>query len=425
MSAASVTASADEPIQVGITNLDGTPLSQAGQQPSPPPTFEDALRKADERGNTPSPEYATPEFLKAVDEVAHRPPGQPAVAQEIPPIFLAACENDPRAATKEGHVFHRVFWCQRYGARAWAKRGNVVIGEATLNWIAVAMGSYKRRTIDMQFKPTFMGDNWGVYENINTTTLSLGPVCGAQGSLGCNVNAAPLNQSLAAWKRDVTNQTWYGWLIDSDETQSTAQDKTLFHQWHLTAAVRTPIPAEYWDWNLPDNTIRCDSATYFPNDPLACINADVVAWLPYFIGLPAPVGGIDEVALHIRQALNEPSTTFPPSPFGKKIPGKYIQGNPDAPGLHRIPGSEEGPNRDVVRQTCALLQKPSPSHQCDEYPFASTQQGAASPDWDYSVKYVDGTQNQRAGGQLVAFYNRDRILHKKLDQFFVNIIDVR
>ncbi|EME51176.1 NucA/NucB deoxyribonuclease domain-containing protein [Amycolatopsis decaplanina] len=49
---------------------------------------------------------------------------------------------------------------------------------------------------------------------------------------------------------------------------------------------------------------------------------------------------------------------------------------------------------------CATIPKPTPKDQCDEYPFATTLQRAGKGDGNFSVKYVDGSQNGSAGGIL-------------------------
>ncbi|MGW1116912.1 NucA/NucB deoxyribonuclease domain-containing protein [Streptomyces tanashiensis] len=55
---------------------------------------------------------------------------------------------------------------------------------------------------------------------------------------------------------------------------------------------------------------------------------------------------------------------------------------------------------------------------CDEFPFGATWEGlAAGP--EFSVKYLDSSQNRSAGGTLGNWYTKGRILHK--DKFFVKI----
>lgn len=60
---------------------------------------------------------------------------------------------------------------------------------------------------------------------------------------------------------------------------------------------------------------------------------------------------------------------------------------------------------------------------CDEYPFAVTQEGAASPIWDFSVRAVDLTHNRRAGNYLMQYHQWDRILYGQNDNYYVHIAD--
>ena len=62
------------------------------------------------------------------------------------------------------------------------------------------------------------------------------------------------------------------------------------------------------------------------------------------------------------------------------------------------------------------------THQCDEYPFASTWEGAADPDWAFSVRAVPATENEKAGGLLTWYFFADRILYDN-DEFWVQIKD--
>lgn len=401
--------------RVEITGLDGKPL-----QPGPayPATLEGSLAAAAAKGNEPSPEQATPEFRKAVAELADRPGGKPMQAGELPPYFLKLCKNDPRAESATGHVFHRLFWCQRFGLKARAYRGTTLSGEVTLKWIAAAVGNYKIRTNTFWLQPTFAGDNWGDYKDALTTQLTVGPICAATGDPGCSTNYGPLTLPLEDWQRHVRIGQWTSWNIDSDETKSTADNKVSNHKWHITTAVHTPEPGDEWKADSPDNGMRCDSSPDFRNDPRACANSDVIPWLPVFSGF------LTEYAAHIRQALDAPDTTFPPVPHPKRIPGKYFYGDPTKPSLHRIPEADTGPNRAEVRKACRKIPAPpGPNQECDEYPFASTMEGAASTKWDFSVKYIDGWQNGWGGNDLQDFYHSSRILYKLQDQFYVNIID--
>ncbi|MET8983176.1 NucA/NucB deoxyribonuclease domain-containing protein [Streptomyces sp. NPDC004539] len=128
------------------------------------------------------------------------------------------------------------------------------------------------------------------------------------------------------------------------------------------------------------------------------------------------------VANHIYDALYRPQTTYP-SKTGKVIPGDIWSGK--AP-LHRNWGrydaaadTTEKRNRSAKDAACRGLNRPDPSYQCDEFPFASTKEGAGVGDGNFSVRYVPGTENSRAGTELSEWYGSDRILHG--DQYGMSV----
>ncbi|OAR23735.1 hypothetical protein A8W25_14570 [Streptomyces sp. ERV7] len=127
--------------------------------------------------------------------------------------------------------------------------------------------------------------------------------------------------------------------------------------------------------------------------------------------------GVDEVAAHISKAQNVPDSTYPTMRnHAKQIPGKYLGGEG---ALHRIPyyGTEWRANRAEKDRACErrgryrLTGLPDPAggwqgKECDEYPFASTLEGANSAKCDFSVEAVTATQNSRAGAMLMNFYDQ-------------------
>ncbi|MFI9588194.1 NucA/NucB deoxyribonuclease domain-containing protein [Streptomyces sp. NPDC052236] len=128
------------------------------------------------------------------------------------------------------------------------------------------------------------------------------------------------------------------------------------------------------------------------------------------------------VARHVQLAQTNPNATYPPLPDGsaKLIPGSIASGRT----LNRLMSTWDtavanryADNRNTVRATCANLPHQD-GEECDEYPFASTWEGAGSGPM-FSVKYVDGTQNGNAGTDLNNWYVADRTLH--FDKFYVHI----
>lgn len=77
--------------------------------------------------------------------------------------------------------------------------------------------------------------------------------------------------------------------------------------------------------------------------------------------------------------------------------------------------------------------RPEPGvEDCDEYPFRSTLEGAASQAWDFSVYPVNLSQNRSAGNTLMNYVRNYRILAwddtlpdpaNSNDRYYVQIVD--
>ncbi|WP_433227374.1 NucA/NucB deoxyribonuclease domain-containing protein [Actinomadura formosensis] len=146
--------------------------------------------------------------------------------------------------------------------------------------------------------------------------------------------------------------------------------------------------------------------------------------------------GYKAVAEHLWTALNRPQDTKPPF-TDKQLPGKSI-GNP----LHRlVPSyskeneSRSNSNRYYAKAwgcnpyfpgwNSAIEYPPEypqgrPVNECDEYPFASTYEGAARWKTDgakyknmFSARPVYWRENGAAGNVLAAWYDWDRIAEKE------------
>ena len=134
-------------------------------------------------------------------------------------------------------------------------------------------------------------------------------------------------------------------------------------------------------------------------------------------------------AQHMREALA----------VNPAMPGRYAGLRPgtravaiDVPGLQRLRvASLINANRSKIQKVCAALPSPPPSGgscplvtdanvdtdaalepcDCDEYPFASSRDGAAMPRTygEASAKYIGRSDNRKAGAQLGAMLRRERI----------------
>jgi Deoxyribonuclease NucA/NucB len=354
-------------------------------------------------------------------QVVRQPPSSP------PESDVDGCTSRPGAESGPGRVHSRFLWCQRWHAEAQLFLGPVVVGYGRLDFTAVAYG---RDDGDRSVRVALRSDgaDWDGWFFTSSSVMGMWADCAPQTDPWCSSAGATVGKTLGDW---VDDRSWHEWNIASNESGSTSPDKVLRHKWQFNAYARDSDGRDYEQLASPSHTIRCDSANYFSSFgddlPKACIFDDVIPHLRYSTKDPR----VSQVARHIRDAQDRPDMTYPIT-GGKVIPGKYT-GDRDDPGLHRIPGdsSTHAANRDHARWACnsqgpyagiGLPAPPGPGQQCDEYPFASTEEGGASRDWDFSVRAVDGRQNASAGGLLNWFYTSDRILYGT-DEFYVEITD--
>ncbi|MEW1661123.1 NucA/NucB deoxyribonuclease domain-containing protein, partial [Streptomyces sp. NPDC093707] len=123
---------------------------------------------------------------------------------------------------------------------------------------------------------------------------------------------------------------------------------------------------------------------------------------------------VKESAQHILDAQKHPERTFPSWP-GKSVPGATEP-------LHRLVDTKKRDvNREKSIKECSKVwgDYTGTPLQCDEYPFASTYEGSTKGDDRYSVRLIDGKDNETGGNRLNAMYIANRILDD--DPFFVTI----
>ncbi|MFI9809986.1 hypothetical protein ACIHEJ_37765 [Streptomyces sp. NPDC052301] len=133
-------------------------------------------------------------------------------------------------------------------------------------------------------------------------------------------------------------------------------------------------------------------------------------------------------AQHIKTAFTKPEDTKPYM-SAKKVPGQTVK-DP----LHRtVSAKRNDDNRNAANKQCMRYWGAGYSHggarDCDEYPFASTYEGAAEHSYDpgvrkfnFSVNPIAKEDNQAGGLILKSFYSKNRILDGLDDGFTVKII---
>ena len=133
-------------------------------------------------------------------------------------------------------------------------------------------------------------------------------------------------------------------------------------------------------------------------------------------------------AAHIRQAFLTPLDTKPYM-SAKKVPGQTAK-EP----LHRtVSAARIDKNRAAAVKQCKRYWGANYTQggtlECDEYPFASTYEGAAEPEFDadakkfnFSAKPIAKNDNQAGGLILKSYYAKNRIIDGMDDGFIVKIV---
>ncbi|MEW2400283.1 hypothetical protein [Streptomyces sp. NPDC046862] len=171
---------------------------------------------------------------------------------------------------------------------------------------------------------------------------------------------------------------------------------------------------------------RWDEADYLPGSAAGGAAVfSVVATLKYKTAASAPER---EVAAHIKKAFTKPGETVP------LFSRKQVAGQNTDEALTRLYSDTERrkKNRNRSVYNCKKYfgddYAQGGKKQCDEYPFATTYQGAAGPDYDpyqdrnnFSVMPVSKESNEAAGVLLGQFYDKNRLIDGPDDGFIVKV----
>jgi hypothetical protein len=162
---------------------------------------------------------------------------------------------------------------------------------------------------------------------------------------------------------------------------------------------------------------RCDSSEFYKGYKGGC-----VAWSvrPTWV-LNGNIKKSEQTAAHIWNALYDPQNTTPLAPGQtKQIPGK-ISPLTRTTSDRDVTGTVSYKNYQRAKKECKLLSKTGftkPS--CDEYPFASTNEGGHAAGIHFSGAIVELPDNCSAGSKLNAWYRVNRILDG--DPFWVDVV---
>lgn len=220
-------------------------------------------------------------------------------------------------------------------------------------------------------------------------------------SLPCHVsNESPAN----SWVWVPTSQNFYG-----SGTLGTADTNNIDYFQHNTniyTKSRSTDPALYATaLTLSPDEIRCDNQSYI-NGSKGCAYWKQPGYLTLSLSDPT----ITESANFVREAQG------------------YLLNHPGVMGwmgLNRATPAQATDNEKARKPACDALKlvtpvpPGSPGLDCDEFPFRSTAQGAASGiiklNWD--IRMVNKKHNQLVGSKLSVFYGKERLFFG--DHFYV------
>lgn len=346
---------------------------------------------------------------------AHSPAGARALLQSDPYITVQGCRDLYGTQTGSAPLDRYNFCAIRSSVVYTLNASGAIVGTTTFRFVTGGRGDKGSRS--MYF--TTAADRFvdaGTVSNPATTTLELtystsgysdwdgtNPPCTVTGN-------SPLK--VANWKAGSTAV----FNISSAKTDGYSGDKISrcgIAQWG-----RSDLNVGWLQ--LERTNGRADSSAYLGSLG-ASIFLDV---FPVFWDYSKSSLTHGAVAQHIWDAQYQPASTYPVK-AGKQVPGSISSGLP----LHRavdVVWDLDSSARVAANRTnrLAACQALSPSGvpagtQCDEYPFASTWEGAGVGDGNFSVRYVPSAQNNTAGTMLSSWYTNQRILGR--EEFYVEI----
>jgi hypothetical protein len=281
-------------------------------------------------------------------------------------------------------------------------------------------------------------DNWvakGGEERVTTPMRVSISGCGSL--VSCNPTNAEVMQPLGDWQAVPTAR----FTMTSPNGTGSGNDFRVPVLLQLNMAI-LPVDPTIIPWvenDMATGDLRFDSAGAVAGKTNGTVFSDFAPTydLLAIARADANENGVQESIQHIDDALHHPERTWP-SFLGKAIPGEYkaALGQNQRP-LHRLVDSTLiNRNRTYAGNVCTDVWGPgavTPNLNCDEYPMASTQEGAytGSPAaggdtngwqrWNGSSRIIGEVDNQDSGRMYLnnGFYQPNRILDG--DAFYVAI----
>ncbi|MFJ6752129.1 hypothetical protein ACIQNI_28695 [Streptomyces sp. NPDC091266] len=240
----------------------------------------------------------------------------------------------------------------------------------------------------------------------------------------------PAPRSWAAIKADP--DPGFEHTVTVDVGQGSGKDDTAFAVYIPKVGIKPPA-----GWKMGGSkggelfmlSPRWDTAPYLAKKGKGAAVLSYVAPMPFSTAASAKE---EQAAKHIKKAFKDPAATNP-SNTKKDVPGDTAK-RP----LNRLYYDEKrrDDNRDTAIANCKKYwgrdYSKGGTYECDEYPFASTYQGAAqdskkydptgkAPKKNYSSMPIPKDDNQWGGKIISGFYSKNRIIDGPDDGYTVKI----
>lgn len=322
---------------------------------------------------------------------------------------------------------NRVFKIQHRVCQQPPSTNCTTIGESQARLTAIGKGHNDSRTIDWEIWFDQWHLNWGA--EVMTSVFTVLITCETletQNSTCTHTPALGDSRSYLDWKQENTvsrQQT-----VTTSNLGNPAKSHHTFHPKIIATSARVD------DYDLPTIVGRCDSATYMrSNLQNGCTFPFVDRFLEFNYAeelTKDSVGLYWDAMFHLNKIKRNVTGQF--------VPGGYYKQPVGEPNATYRPLTRRWPverNDYKIQKQCRQFKDPytkgpAPNfetgyYQCDEFPFASTDQaGAYNTEASletWAARPVLSSHNTRTGNQVNDFFNNDRVLSG--DDFFVTIIN--
>ncbi|HET8662419.1 MAG TPA: PKD domain-containing protein [Micromonosporaceae bacterium] len=359
------------------------------------------------------------------------PDGQRTAAQTAAAVAL--CRDEPLSYYDGGFVIDHYQYCL-------ARRFEITVEVCAFR--VPLLGCLRDKTIgEAEFRITTHGHGWDGsmtrppedptdprYTQISfTTDLDEWDGWGAALAAVLKVEMRCIDKTVGAFCRSHpfergTSQTVAEWMVENvgpyfrflaDPTEGEGLDQLSYWGFEHVLTLEGPDPDST---TVRGDEFRCDTATYLKGSRGCMFHNVESLWTGLDLNSPTH----RKASGHVYDALYRPDVTQPRF-AGKDIPGSIDSERPLSRLYPAYDRSRYDANRATAVAACRDWWGPDYSQggqfECDEYPMASTYQGASQAGIHYSARVIDRDDNGEAGRLLGAFYTNQRILHQ--DEFFV------